>query len=192
MSELAVILEANRQYALEHGSLDIPMVPARGLAILTCMDSRIQPYRVLGLNLGDAHVIRNAGGRASDDALRSLVVSVNLLGTREIMVIQHTNCGMQRFTDDDIREHLHDHLGVDASAADFLTFGDLTESVREDVLKLRTSPLLPLDITVHGLIFDVITGLLHPVEVPNAVPVPGAVPVPDRPFIRPVAADPAG
>ena len=164
MSEIKAILEANRHYAEEHGTTDVPLRPARRLAILTCMDARIQLFPVLGLRLGDAHVIRNAGGRASDDAIRSLVVSTNLLDTREILVIQHTDCGMNRFDNAAIRHHLLAHLGVDpGESTDFLTFADLHESVREDVAKIRASPLLPKDITVNGLIFDVATGRLHPV-----------------------------
>ncbi len=167
-SQIEAILAANREYATEHGTTDIPIRPARHLAILTCMDSRIQLFPVLGLKLGDAHVIRNAGGRASDDAIRSLVVSTNLLGTREILVIQHTDCGQHRFTNEDIRHHLLAYLGVDAGETDFLTFRDLTESVRGDVRKIRTSPLLPRDILVSGMIFDVATGLLHPVDAADA------------------------
>ncbi len=167
-SQIQAILAANRQYATEHGTTDIPIRPARHLAILTCMDARIQLFPVLGLQLGDAHVIRNAGGRASDDAIRSLVVSTNLLGTREILVIQHTDCGQHRFSNQDIRDHLLAHLGVDSGETDFLTFRDLTESVRGDVRKIRTSPLLPKDIIVSGMIFDVATGLLHPVDTAGA------------------------
>ena len=171
MSQIGAILAANRRYAVEHGTLDIPIRPARQLAILTCMDARIQLFPVLGLRLGDAHVIRNAGGRASDDAIRSLVVSTNLLGTREIVVVQHTDCGQNRFSNEAIRHHLLAHLGVDSGDTDFLTFRDLTESVRGDVQTIRASPLLPKDITVSGLIFDVATGLLHPVDVPDDVAV---------------------
>ena len=167
-SQIETILAANREYSTEHGTTDIPIRPARHLAILTCMDARIQLFPVLGLRLGDAHVIRNAGGRASDDAIRSLVVSTNLLGTREILVIQHTDCGQNRFSNEDIRHHLLAYLGVDSGDTDFLTFRDLTESVQGDVQKIRTSPLLPKDITVSGMIFDVATGLLHPVDTAHA------------------------
>jgi len=168
VSQIEAILAANRTYATEHGTTDIPIRPARHLAILTCMDARIQLFPVLGLQLGDAHVIRNAGGRASDDAIRSLVVSTNLLGTREILVIQHTDCGQHRFSNEDIRHHLLAYLGVDSGETDFLTFSDLTESVRGDVQKIRTSPLLPKDIIVSGMVFDVATGLLDPVDTPDA------------------------
>ncbi len=167
-SQVEAILAANRAYATRHGTTDIPLRPARHLAILTCMDARIQLFPVLGLKLGDAHVIRNAGGRASEDAIRSLVVSTNLLGTREILVIQHTDCGQNRFSNDDIRHHLLAHLGVDSGDTDFLTFADLHESVRGDVQVIRSSKLLPKDIRVSGMIFDVATGLLHPVDVAGA------------------------
>ena len=167
-SQVEAILAANRDYAAQHGTTDIPIRPARRLAILTCMDARIQLFPVLGLQLGDAHVIRNAGGRASDDAIRSLVVSTNLLDTREILVIQHTDCGQNRFSNDDIRHHLLAHLGIDSGETDFLTFSDLHESVRGDVEAIRSSPLLPKDIRVSGMIFDVATGLLHPVVTAGA------------------------
>ena len=104
MSEIAAILKANRRYTERRGTTAVPMRPARGMAVLTCMDARIQPFAVLGLEPGDAHVIRNAGGRVSEDAIRSLIVSTNLLGTREIVVIQHTDCGQNRYTDEDIRD----------------------------------------------------------------------------------------
>ncbi|HEV2529025.1 MAG TPA: carbonic anhydrase [Thermomicrobiales bacterium] len=168
MSEMEAILRANRAYATEHGTIDVPLRPARKLAVLTCMDSRIQLFPVLGLRLGDAHVIRNAGGRASDDAIRSLMVSTNLLGTREIIVMHHTDCGQHRFTNQDIREHLIEHRGVDLGEGhDFLTFTRLYDSVGEDVAKIRASTLLPPDITVSGLIFDVATGLVHAVDTPT-------------------------
>ena len=176
MSEIRAILEANRLYAIEHGTIDVPLRPARHLAILTCMDARIQLFPVLGLRLGDAHVIRNAGGRASDDAIRSLVVSTNLLGTREIIVMHHTDCGQHRFTDRDIRAHLQAELGVDTGEMPFLTFRDLHDSVREDIAKICASPLLPPDITVSGLIFDVATGRVHAVDVAGT-PGPGLPPV---------------
>jgi carbonic anhydrase len=181
MSEIDAILEANRLYAIEHGTIDVPLRPARKLAILTCMDSRIQLFPVLGLKLGDAHVIRNAGGRASDDAIRSLMVSTNLLGTREIIVMHHTDCGQHRFTDADIRDFLRENRGVDTGDTPFLTFTDLHDSVREDIEKIRASPLLPPDITVSGLIFDVATGGVHAVDIAGE-PGPG---LPDgHPFRR--------
>jgi carbonic anhydrase len=184
VSEMEAILRANRAYAVEHGTQDVPLRPARKLVVLTCMDARIQLFPVLGLQLGDAHVIRNAGGRASDDAIRSLVVSTNLLGTREIVVMHHTDCGMNSTTDAGIRHHLLAHLGQDPGEdMVFLTFPDLEQSVRDDVERIRASPLLPPDITVSGLVFDVATGVAHPVDTPTVsaetLAEVGATPVPD-------------
>jgi carbonic anhydrase len=127
------------------------------------MDARIDPAKALGLEEGDAHVIRNAGGRASDDAIRSLVISNELLGTREFVVIHHTDCGMLTFTNDQLREKLNDELGVDASGIDFLPFSDVPQSVRDDLATLRATPLLPKEIPVRGFIYDVTTGALSEV-----------------------------
>jgi carbonic anhydrase len=136
------------------------------------MDARIVPARALGLEEGDAHVIRNAGGLAKD-ALRSVVISQRLLGTREVVVIHHTDCGMLTFSNNDIRtkvrEDLGDTAGEAARAIDFLPFPDLEESVRQDVLFLRESPLVPDDIPVRGFVYDVRTGRLSEVEVDAAV-----------------------
>ena len=173
------ILEANQRYAGsfgDKGKLALP--PARGFAILTCMDARIDPARLAGLAEGDAHVIRNAGGRASDDAIRSLVISHKLLGTREWFVIHHTNCGMELFTDEVMRDLLAQSLATAAFDAgvwkdpgggggshagdfiDWLTIKDLAESVRADVRRIKTHPLVPKEIPVHGYIYDVVTGRL--------------------------------
>jgi carbonic anhydrase len=179
------VLAANQRYADqfgEKGKLALP--PARGFAILTCMDARIDPAKVAGLAEGDAHVIRNAGGRASDDAIRSLVISYKLLGTREWFVIHHTNCGMQLFTDEVIRDLLAQSLktasfdgkvwsdpgsGGGSHAGDFinwLTIRDLAESVVVDVERIRSHPLVPRQVPIFGYIYDVATGRL--IEVPEA------------------------
>lgn len=179
------VLKANRSYAESFGNKkDLPMPPGRHIAILTCMDARLDPARFAGLVEGDAHVIRNAGGRASDDALRSLVISYKLLGTREWFVIHHTDCGMLTFTDEVMRSLVaqslkaarvdahgwHDPGGGGGSAEgdfiDWLTFADLPKSVAVDVKRLRRHPLVPRDIAIYGFIFDVKTGKL--VEVPEA------------------------
>ena len=125
------------------------------------MDARLDPARFLGLQEGDAHVIRNAGGRAAD-AIRSLVISQQLLGTREVVVIHHTDCGMLTFTDDQLRQKLRDDLGVQTNDV-FLPFSDLEQSVRDDVAAIRTSPLLLKDVPVRGFIYDVRTGRLQEV-----------------------------
>ena len=163
MSELPAILEANQRYAAGFAEGGLPMPPARRLAVLTCMDARIDPAKALGLAEGDAHVIRNAGGRASDDALRSLVISQQLLGTREVLVIHHTDCGMLTFTNEQLRERLRRDLNADAAAVDFLPFADLEESVRQDVATIRSSPLVPDDVAVRGFVYDVRTGRLREV-----------------------------
>jgi carbonic anhydrase len=179
------VLAANDAYAAsfgDKGALALP--PARGFAILTCMDARLDPAKYAGLAEGDAHVIRNAGGRASDDAIRSLVISYKLLGTREWFVIHHTNCGMEFFTDDVMRGLLANSLETasltsdgfvdvgsgpgssEAKYIDWLTISDNAKSVAEDVARIRSHPLVPNRIPIYGYIYDVITGRL--VEVPEA------------------------
>ncbi len=159
MSELNAVLAANDRYAATFTKGDLPMPPARRLVILTCMDARIDPAQAFGVTEGDAHVIRNAGGRASEDALRSLVISTQLLGTREVSVIHHTDCGMLTFTN----EQLQARLGADAAGIDFLPFSDLEQSVRDDMATIRASPLLPEDLAVRGFIYDVRSGHLREV-----------------------------
>jgi carbonic anhydrase len=155
-------LQANHQYAAAFDKGSLPMPPRRHVAVVTCMDARLDPAKFLGLQEGDAHVIRNAGGRAAD-AIRSLVISQQLLGTREVVVIHHTDCGMLTFTDDQLRQKLRDDLGAQTTEA-FLPFSDLEQSVRDDVAAIRTSPLLLKDVPVRGFIYDVRTGRLQ--EVP--------------------------
>jgi carbonic anhydrase len=164
MSVLDDLLAANERYAASFAKGDLPVPPARRVAVLTCMDARLDPERFLGLSEGDAHVIRNAGGRASDDAIRSLVISYKLLGTREFLVIHHEECGMLTFTNEQLREQLRRDLNADASGVDFLPFSDLDESVREDVETIRSSPLVAEDISVSGFVYDVKSGRLREVE----------------------------
>jgi carbonic anhydrase len=133
------------------------------VAIVTCMDARIVPARIFGLQEGDAHVIRNAGGSAKE-ALRSLVISERLLGTQEVAVIKHTDCGMLTFTNDDLHAKVKDDLGADSSEIDFLPFSDLEQAVREDVGLLKSSPLIPDDIEIRGFIYDVQTRRLSEVN----------------------------
>jgi carbonic anhydrase len=162
MSASDELIRANAQYASTFDRGDLPTPPARKLAIVTCMDARILPSRAFGLEEGDAHVIRNAGGRARD-ALRSLVISQRLLGTNEIAVIHHTDCGMLTFTNHDLHAKVKQDLDADASNIDFLPFNDLEESVREDVSLLLSSPLIPGDVVVRGFIYDVKSGKLNEV-----------------------------
>lgn len=181
---LTEVLAANENYVANFDKGDLAMPPARQFAILTCMDARLDPAKYAGLSEGDAHVIRNAGGRASDDAIRSLVISYKLLGTREWFVIHHTDCGMETFTNDIMSDLLASSLktaSVDATGwhdccagggspegkyINWLTISDLAQSVVEDVVRIKAHPLVPQDIPVYGYIYDVRTGQLC--EVPAA------------------------
>jgi carbonic anhydrase len=178
------VLSANRDYVAGFDKGGLAMPPARQFAILTCMDARLDPAKYAGLSEGDAHVIRNAGGRASDDAIRSLVISYKLLGTREWFVIHHTDCGMETFNNDIMSDLLASSLktaSVDASGwhdccegggstdgkyINWLTIKDQAESVLEDVKRIKAHPLVPSDIPVYGYIYDVKSGRL--IEVPEA------------------------
>ena len=182
---LSDVLAANAAYAESFGpKADLALPPARRFAILTCMDARLDPAKYAGLSEGDAHVIRNAGGRASDDAIRSLVISYKLLGTAEWFVIHHTDCGMEFFTDEQIRGLLANSLetaalgpegfhdvgtgpgSTEGSYVDWLTITDQTGSVVDDVRRIRNHPLVPSGIAIYGYIYDVRTGRL--IEVPEA------------------------
>lgn len=179
------VLSANAAYADTFGEkANLPMPPGRRFAILTCMDARLDPAQYAGLSEGDAHVIRNAGGRASDDAIRSLVISYKLLGTREWFVIHHTECGMEYFTDEIMRGLLASSLktasldstgwhdsgegpgSAEGQFIDWLTIKNQEDSVVDDVLRIRRHPLVPRDITLYGFVYDVKSGRL--VEVPRA------------------------
>jgi carbonic anhydrase len=157
------IRSANERYVTAFHGGDLAMPPARRFAVVTCMDARLDPAKYLGLVEGDAHVIRNAGGVVSDDALRSLVISHWLLGTQEALVIAHTDCGMLTFTNDVLRQRLAEEAGADASSIDFLPFADLDESVRAGVKRIEDSPLLPASFGAAGFVYDVRTGRLRPV-----------------------------
>jgi carbonic anhydrase len=159
--------ESNRGFAEDFDQGHLPMPPGKKLAVLVCMDARLHPEKFLGLDIGDAHVIRNAGGRASEDAIRSLIISNRLLGTEEFVVIHHTDCGMLTFTNDDLHGKLADDAGVDASHIDFLPFSDLEESVRDDVRAIQTSPYIPEGIVVSGWVYDVRDGRLREVVAPT-------------------------
>ena len=182
---LGEVLAANQSYVANFGDKGkLPMPPGRRFAILTCMDARLDPAKYAGLAEGDAHVIRNAGGRASDDAIRSLVISYKLLGTQEWFVVHHTNCGMETFTDEIMRDLLGSSLktaSVDATGwhdsgdgpgspeghyIDWLTIKDQATSVTADVQRIRNHPLVPKSIPIYGYIYDVTSGEL--VEVPEA------------------------
>jgi carbonic anhydrase len=153
------IRAANDRYAGSFEKGDLPMPPGQRFAVVTCMDARLDPARFLGLEEGDAHVIRNAGGVVSDDALRSLVISHHLLGTQEALVIAHTDCGMLTFTNDDLRSR----LGPEAEEIDFLPFPELDASVRDSVRRIEESSLLPASFTARGFVYDVGSGRLREV-----------------------------
>ncbi len=163
MSVFDEFLSANEQYVQGFDRGDLAMPPRRHVAVLTCMDARLHPEKFLGLEVGDAHVIRNAGGRVSEDAIRSLVISERLLGTEEILVVHHTDCGMLTFSNEDLTAKIKEDLGVDATGRDFLPFSDLEQSVRDDVETLRNSDLIPDDISISGAIYDVRSGELREV-----------------------------
>ncbi len=154
MSPHASVVSANESYAASFEKGHLPMPPGRQFAVVTCMDARLDPARFLGLEEGDAHVIRNAGGLVTDDALRSLVISHNLLGTETVFVIAHTDCGMLTFSNDELQQQL-------ATDIDFLPFADLDQSVRESVRKVRESPLTADE--VHGFVYECETGRLREV-----------------------------
>jgi carbonic anhydrase len=164
MSVIDELLQANQTYARTFDRGDLPLPPSRRLTVLTCMDARILPSRALGLEEGDAHVVRNAGGRARD-ALRSLIISQRLLGTRELAIIHHTDCGMLTFTNRDLREKVREDLGQDTGEFDFLPFQDLDESVRQDIEFLQATQLLDPDTLIRGFVYDVKTGKLREVKV---------------------------
>lgn len=165
MSVVDELVQANVAFARSFDKGSLPMPPSRRVAVVTCMDARILPSRILGLEFGEAHVIRNAGGRAQE-ALRSLVISQQLLGTREVAVIHHTDCGMLTFTNQELRTQVRERLGVDAGHIDFLPFRDVEESVRDDLTFLLSSPLIPDDIPIRGFVYDVRTGRLTEVPAP--------------------------
>ncbi len=164
MSVVDDFKKANQAYAASFKEGDLPLPPAKRVAILTCMDARIHPAKALGLDLGDAHVIRNAGGRASTDALRSLIISEQLLATDTVVVIHHTDCGMLTFSNQDLRTKLQQEFHASADDIDFLPFKDLEQSVRDDIATIKASPFIPDSITVTGFIYDVHTGQIHPVS----------------------------
>ena len=164
MSYFDNFIKANQAYVDLHGTAHLPLKPKTRVAIVTCKDSRLHVAPALGLALGDAHILRNAGGRVTDDVIRSLVISEQQLGTSEIVVLHHTDCGAQTFTNAEFTEQLKRDLAVDAGDQDFLPFTDIEESVREDIALLKNSPLIPEDIIISGAIYDVDTGRVREVN----------------------------
>ena len=162
MSVTDELLANNEAYSASFDKGDLPMPPAKKVAVVACMDARVNPFGALGLQEGDAHVIRNAGGVISDDAIRSLAISQRLLGTEEIILIHHTDCGMLTFTDDDFKRSIQADVGIKPGwAAE--SFADLDEDVRQSVARIEASPFLPHKGSVRGFVYDVATGKLREV-----------------------------
>jgi carbonic anhydrase len=162
VSTIDQLLENAEAYADSFDKTGLPLPPGRRVAIVACMDARLNPYGLLGLNEGDAHVIRNAGGVVTDDEIRSLAISQRLLGTEEIMLIHHTDCGMLTFSDDDFRQGIQRETGIKPEwPAE--AFGDLDEDVRQSIARIKASPFIPKTDSVRGFVYDVETGRLREV-----------------------------
>jgi carbonic anhydrase len=163
MSTTDALLQNAEAYAASFDKGDLPLPPARKIAVLACMDARLNPYGLLGLSEGDAHVIRNAGGVVTDDEIRSLAISQRLLGTEEIILIHHTDCGMLTFTDDEFKRSVQDDVGIKPEwAAE--AFPDLDEDVRQSIARIKASPFIPNKDSVRGFVYDVHTGALSEVS----------------------------
>jgi carbonic anhydrase len=164
MSVIDEAFKASQNYAKDFAFGGLAMPPKRQLAVVACMDARLDIYRILNLNPGDAHVIRNAGGIVTVDAMSSLLISQNLLGTKHVMIINHTGCGMLTFKDDELRAKLQQNSGTDTIAPTrFYAFSDLEKNVREQIQKVKSHPWVAREITVRGFIYDVKTGTLREV-----------------------------
>ncbi|HET7519500.1 MAG TPA: carbonic anhydrase [Actinomycetes bacterium] len=156
------LLKNNAEFARNFSKGDLPMPPGKGLAVVACMDARLNVYALLGLEEGQAHVIRNAGGVVSDDALRSLVISQRLLGTREVILVHHTDCGMLTFTDDQVKADIEADVGLRPHFA-LEAFPDLERDIRQSIARIKHSPFIPYKDSVRGFIYDVRSGALQEV-----------------------------
>jgi carbonic anhydrase len=163
MSVTDELLQNNAAYAESFEKGDLPLPPARGLAVVACMDARLDVHKILGLEEGDAHVIRNAGGVITDDEIRSLTISQRLLGTREVVLIHHTDCGMLTFSDDDLKAQIHEEVGMKPHFS-MESFSDLEEDVRQSIARIKASPFVPHKESVRGFIYEVETGKLREVS----------------------------
>ena len=163
MSSTDDLLRNAREYAAGFDKAELPLPPARKVAVIACMDARLVPSRILGLQEGDAHVIRNAGGVVTDDAIRSLAISQRLLGTQEIVLLHHTDCGMQTFSDDEFKRSIQDETGIKPTWA-VEAFPDLEEDVRQSIARIQASPFIPNKDSVRGFIYDVHTGEVREVS----------------------------
>jgi carbonic anhydrase len=163
MSVTEELLRNNAIYAESFEKGDLPLPPARGVAVVACMDARLDVHKILGLEEGDAHVIRNAGGVITDDEVRSLTISQRLLGTREVILIHHTDCGMLTFSDDELKAQIHEEVGLKPHFS-MESFSDLEEDVRQSVARIQASPFIPHKESVRGFIYEVETGRLREVN----------------------------
>src|ERR1043165_3425724 len=162
MSVIDELVQNSERYAADFDKGTLPLPPAKRIAIVACMDARLNPYGLLGLEEGDAHVIRNAGGVVTDDEIRSLAISQRLLGTEEVMLIHHTDCGMLTFADDEFRRQVQDDTGIKPEwAAE--AFPDLDEDVRQSIARIRSSPFIPRKDSIRGFVYEVETGKLREV-----------------------------
>ena len=168
MSVTDEVVRNNDAYASSFKKGDLPLPPAKKLAVVACMDARLDVHKILGIQEGDAHVIRNAGGAVTDDAIRSLAISQRLLGTKEIVLIHHTDCGMLTFKDDDVRKQIEKETGVRPAFA-LEAFGDLDEDVKQSIARIKASPFIPNKSSVRGFVYDVRTGKLNEVGAAVAV-----------------------
>ena len=157
------LLKNNATYADNFDKGDLPLPPGRGLAVVACMDARLDTHKLLGLDEGDAHVIRNAGGVVSDDVIRSLAISQRLLGTGEIVLIHHTDCGMLTFRDDDVKDAIEAETGIRPAFA-LEAFGDLDQDVRQSISRIQASPFVPRKDNIRGFVYDCATGRLNEVH----------------------------
>jgi carbonic anhydrase len=162
MSATEELLENNKAYAESFDKGDLPIPPAKGVAVVTCMDARLNVYGMLGLQEGDAHVISNAGGVITDDEIRSLAISQRLLGTREIILIHHTDCGMLTFSDDELKQQIQDDVGIKPHFP-MESFSDLESDVRQSIARIQASPFIPHKDSVRGFVYEVETGRLREV-----------------------------
>lgn len=162
MSAIDDLLKNNENYAAQYDKADLPIPPTRKLAIVACMDARLDVYRMLGLAEGDAHVFRNAGGVVTDDVIRSLAISQRLLGTEEIVLIHHTDCGMEKFSDDDLKAKITEETGIRPPFA-FEAFDEAAADVRQSIRRIQASPFIPHKDAVRGFVYDVKTGRLDEV-----------------------------
>src|SRR3954464_14717544 len=163
MSATDDLLKNNEGFAEGFDKGDLPLPPAKKLAVIACMDARVNPYPILGLELGDAHVIRNAGGVVTDDEIRSLAISQRLLGTEEVILMHHTDCGMLTFSDEDFRRSLQEEVGIKPHWSTE-AFGDLEEDVRQSIARIKASPFIPHKDHVRGFVYEVETGHLREVD----------------------------